>query len=86
MSGPAGVGIGEVLTLSAAGHPDTACFVHGDGSELSFGAVNERVNRLADGLEVTTVLDLHSGYEPLLATGRAVEPPALLERELRLWG
>ena len=72
-----GVGVGEWITLSAARHPDKACFVYADGSEHSFGAINLRVNRLAHALLAAGVargdriailaLDSHRYMETVLA-------------------
>jgi acyl-CoA synthetase (AMP-forming)/AMP-acid ligase II len=42
--------VGDYLTMSAANHPDRACFVFGDGREQSFAETNSRVNRLADAM------------------------------------
>jgi acyl-CoA synthetase (AMP-forming)/AMP-acid ligase II len=71
------VSIGEWITLTADRFPDRPCFVHADASSHTFGAINARVNRLADALRQNGVgrgdrvtvmaLDSHRYAETVLA-------------------
>src|ERR1700722_7982763 len=71
------VSLGEALPLSAARHPAKRCFAFPDGSALTFGEVNSRVNRLASALSARGVgkgdhpagfgLDSHRYVEVVLA-------------------
>jgi acyl-CoA synthetase (AMP-forming)/AMP-acid ligase II len=71
------VSLGEALPLSAARHPGKRCFAFADGSALTFGEVNSRVNRLTSALSARGVgkgdhlavfgLDSHCYVEVVLA-------------------
>jgi acyl-CoA synthetase (AMP-forming)/AMP-acid ligase II len=50
MTQPVFVSMGEWLPLTAQRQPTDVCFLRSDGSSVSFGELNERVNRLASAL------------------------------------
>lgn len=70
--------LGDYLRLNAQRFPARACFVRGDGTELSYAEVNSRVNRLAQALAARGVVkgsriallavDSVEYYEVLLAS------------------
>lgn len=81
MTAPLAFSLGEALPLSAARHPDKACFLFPDGTEQSFAATNSRVNRLVSALAAQGIghgdrvavlaLDSHRYVEIVLACLKA---------------
>lgn len=77
MTAPLAFSLGEALPLSAARHPDKACFLFPDGSEHSFARTNSRVNKLVSALQgqgigrgdrvAVLALDSHRYVEIVLA-------------------
>lgn len=81
MTAPLAFALGEALPMTAARHPDKACFLFQDGTEQSFAATNSRVNRLVSALAAQGIgrgdrvavlaLDSHRYVEIVLACLKA---------------